>query len=40
MEILKQHDWKVKETPNAGDQRVDLIASINDLRICIQYKDH
>ena len=40
MEILKQHGWEVKETPNTGDQGVDLIASINDLRICIQCKDH
>ena len=39
-EILKQHGWEVKETPNTGDQGVDLIASINDLRICIQCKDH
>ena len=39
-EILKQHGWKVKETPNTGDQGVDLIASINDVRICIQCKDH
>ena len=40
MEILKQHGWEVKETPNTGDQGVDLIATINDLRICIQCKDH
>ncbi len=40
MEILKQNGWEVKETPNTGDQGVDLIASINDLRICIQCKDH
>ena len=40
MEILKQHGWEVKETPNTGDQGVDLIASINNLRICIQCKDH
>jgi len=40
MEILKQHGWEVKETPKTGDQGVDLIASINDLRICIQCKDH
>jgi len=40
MKILKQKGWKVKETPNTGDQGVDLIASINDLRICIQCKDH
>ena len=40
MKILKEHGWEVKETPNTGDQGVDLIASINDLRICIQCKDH
>ena len=40
MEILKQNGWRVKETPNSGDQGVDLIASIDDLRICIQCKDH
>ena len=40
MEILKQHGWEVKETPNTGDQGVDLIASINNFRICIQCKDH
>ncbi len=40
MEILKKHGWIVKETPKTGDQGVDLIASINDLRICIQCKDH
>ena len=39
-EILKQNGWVVKETPNTGDQGVDLIASINDLRVCIQCKDH
>ena len=36
MEILKQNGWEVKETPITGDQGVDLIASVNDLRICIQ----
>jgi len=40
MKILKQRGWEVKETPKTGDQGVDLIASINDLRICIQCKDH
>ena len=40
MEILKQNGWKVKETPNTGDQGVDLIASIDNLRICIQCKNH
>ena len=40
MEILKQNGWKIKETPNTGDQGVDLIASIDNLRICIQCKNH
>ena len=40
MEILKQNGWKVKETPSTGDQGVDLIASIDNLRICIQCKNH
>ena len=38
--ILKQSGWKVKETPNTGDQGVDLIASIGNFRICIQCKNH
>ena len=40
MEILKNNGWNVKETPNTGDQGVDLIASIDNLRICIQCKNH
>ena len=40
MEILKQNGWHVKETPNSGDQGVDLIASIDNMRICIQCKNH
>ncbi len=40
MEILKQNCRKVKETPNTGDRGVDLIASIDNLRICIQSKNH
>ena len=40
MEILKENGWKVKETPITGDQGVDLIASIDNLRICIQCKNH
>ncbi len=40
MEILKQNGWELKVTPITGDQGVDLIASISDLRICIQCKDH
>ena len=40
MEILIENGWKVKATPNTGDQGVDLIASIDNLRICIQCKNH
>ena len=40
MDILKKSGWKVKETPITGDQGVDLIASIDDLRVCIQCKNH
>ena len=40
MQILKQNGWDVKQTPSTGDQGVDLIASIDGLRICIQCKDH
>ena len=37
---LQLQGWEVKETPTSGDQGVDLIASIDDLRLCIQCKDH
>ena len=40
MEILKDNGWQVKETPTTGDQGVDIIASIEDVRICIQCKNH
>ena len=40
MEILKHNGWNVKRTPNTGDQGVDLIASIENLRISIQCKNH
>jgi len=40
MKILNENGWKVKETPNTGDQGVDLIASIDNFRICIQCKNH
>ncbi len=40
MDILKNSGWQVKETPNSGDQGVDLIASIDGLRVCIQCKNH
>jgi len=36
----QKYGCEVKETPKTGDQGVDLIASINDLRICIQCTDH
>lgn len=37
---LKSQGWEVKYTPASGDQGVDIIASIDDLRLCIQCKDH
>ena len=37
---LRSQGWDVKQTPVSGDQGVDLIASIDDLRLCIQCKDH
>ena len=37
---LKLQGWEVKRTPISGDQGVDLIASIDNLRLCIQCKDH
>ena len=37
---LRAQGWEVKQTPVSGDQGVDLIASIDDLRLCIQCKDH
>ena len=40
MDILQNSGWQVKETPTSGDQGVDLIATIDDLRICIQCKNH
>ena len=40
MDILKNSGWKVKETPSSGDQGVDLIASKDGLRVCIQCKNH
>ena len=36
--ILKQRDWIVKLTPKSGDQGVDLIASKESLKVCIQCK--
>ena len=37
-ELLEDAGWEVDETPTTGDQGVDLIASIEDLRVCIQCK--
>ena len=37
---LRAQGWEVKQTPVSGDQGVDLIASIDDIRLCIQCKDH
>jgi len=37
---FRSQGWDVKETPVSGDQGVDLIASIDDFRLCIQCKDH
>ena len=37
---LQSQGWQVKKTPVSGDQGVDLIASIDDIRLCIQCKDH
>ena len=36
--ILEDAGWEVEDTPITGDQGVDLIASIEDLRVCIQCK--
>ena len=37
---LSKKGWKIDRTPSSGDQGVDMIASIENLRICIQCKDH
>ena len=39
-QILRSKGWQVEETSITGDQGVDLIASLQELRICIQCKDH
>ena len=36
--ILEDAGWEVEDTPTSGDQGVDLIASIEDVRVCIQCK--
>ncbi len=36
--ILEKAGWEVEETSTTGDQGVDLIASIENLRVCIQCK--
>ena len=40
MQMLRSKGWQVEETSITGDQGVDLIASLQELRICIQCKDH
>ena len=40
MKILISKGWRVEETPKSGDQGIDLIASIERYRLCIQCKDH
>ena len=40
MQILISKGWRVEETPKSGDQGIDLIASIEKYRLCIQCKDH
>ena len=37
---LRSQGWLLKQTPVSGDQGVDIIASIDNLRLCIQCKDH
>ena len=37
-DILEDAGWEVEDTPITGDQGVNLIASIEDLRVCIQCK--
>ena len=36
--ILENAGWEVEDTSITGDQGVDLIASIEDVRVCIQCK--
>ena len=36
--VLEEAGWEVEDTPVSGDQGVDLIASIEDVRVCIQCK--
>lgn len=36
--ILEVEGWVLETTPTTGDQGVDLIASIEDFRVCIQCK--
>ena len=36
--ILEQRGWEVNITPKSGDQGVDLIASKEYLKVCIQCK--
>ena len=36
--VLRESGWDVKTTSTTGDQGVDLIATIDDFRVCIQCK--
>jgi len=36
--ILQEAGWEVETTVSSGDQGVDLIAMIDDIRVCIQCK--
>lgn len=38
LQILEDAGWEVEGTPVTGDQGVDLIAMIEDVRVCIQCK--
>ena len=38
--VLRENGWKVQNTPVTGDQGVDLIATIDDVRVCIQCKHY
>ena len=38
LQKFRSQGWKVKKTPVSGDQGVDLIASIDDLRFAFNVK--
>ncbi len=37
---MRSQGWEVKKTPISCDQGFDLIASGDELKLCIQCKDH